>query len=288
MRPVLFILPLPLVGPIAIKSYGVMLVLGFMCALFLAVRRARKEGINPDIVWDIWMYALLGGIIGSRAMYLFENYQSFSGRWLDIFKIWEGGLSFYGGFTLATISISIMLRIRRIRVLKMFDIIAVGLILGMAFGKVGCFMNGCCFGRPTDGPIAVTYPAGSPIDGYGHMRPSYAYQWHLDAGLISSEASRSLPVHPVQLYESVNALVIFAILMLFYPHRRRYGEVTCLLGTLYPATRFILEFFRQKQAEYVFGLTPAQTYSLIAFVVFATLFVISRRSQPTVVPRDEG
>ncbi len=280
MRPVLFVLPIPIIGPVALKSYGVMLMLGFMFGLWLALWRAKKEKVNPNVIWDIWVYALLGGIIGSRGLYILEHLSQFRGRWLDVFKIWEGGLSFYGGFAVGTAIIWLILWLRKIPVLKMCDIVAASLILGMAFGKVGCFLNGCCFGRSTDGPVAVSFPARSPIDGHGTLRMSPAYQWQLQHSLLTSDATRSLRVHPVQLYESGAALVILGILMLFYPHRRRYGEMTYLLGTVYPVVRFCLEFFREKQTIIAYGLTPGQVFSIATGVIFATLFVISRRRKP--------
>jgi len=282
VRPVLFSIPFPWIGPLAIKAYGVMLMLGFLAGLGMALRRARKENVNQDIIWDFWLCALLGGIVGSRALYIFQHLDQFSGRILDVFKIWEGGLSFYGGFALAVVVTWIMLRMRRMSVLRIYDIMAVSIVLGLAFGKVGCFLNGCCFGKPTEGVIAVTYPTSTPIDGHGNPRMSPAFKWQVDQNLISADAPRSLPVHPVQLYESAAAFTIMLILLWFYPHRRRYGEVTCLFGTLYPIARFSLEFFRQRQAEIVPGFSPEQIFSVVAFVAFATVFIISRKSQPAI------
>lgn len=283
MRPVLFTIPLPVIGPLAVKSYGVMLMLAFMVVLCLALWRAKREKVNPNVIWDVWVYALLGGIIGSRALYLLENLDRFSGRLLDIFKIWEGGLSFYGGFAVATASIWLILWLRKIAVLKICDILAASLILGMTFGKVGCFLNGCCFGRPTESFIGVSFPAHSPIDSRGNTRMSPAYQWQLQHELITSEATRSLRVHPVQLYESAAAIVIFAVLLLFYPHRRRFGEVAYLLGMVYSAVRFCLEFFREKQIVMLYDLTPEQVFSIVSFVVFATLFIVLRRKRSSVI-----
>lgn len=279
MRPVLFILPLPWVGPVAIKAYGVMLMFGFLFGLWLALRRARREKIHPDVIWDFWVYALLGGIVGSRVLYILENPGQFSGRWLDIFKIWEGGLSFYGGFAVAAMATWIMLRVRKVSVLKVYDIMAVSSALGLAFGKIGCFLNGCCFGRLTNSFVGVVYPATTPIDGMGNTRQSPAFEWQLKHGLISETDTHSLPVQPVQLYESAAALCIVGVLLLFYPHRRRYGEVMCLFGTLYPFARFFLEFVRQQQAALVFGLSPEQVFSIVAFVIFAAVFLISRKKQ---------
>jgi hypothetical protein len=126
------------------------------------------------------------------------------------------------------------------------------------------------------------YPAAAPIDGLGSMRPSPVFQWQVDHGVVPASATQCLPVQPVQLYEAAASFFIFGILLLFYPHRRRYGEVTCLFGTLYPFVRFFFEFVRQPESILVLGLTPEQVFSIITFVGFATVFVISRKKQPAV------
>lgn len=285
MKPVLFVLPVPWVGPLAIKSYGVMLMLGFLFGLWLALARARKEKVSTNVIWDFWVYALIGGIVGSRLLYVLEFPSQFKGRLLDIFRVWEGGLSFYGGFALAILATWVMLRVRKVSGLKLYDIMAIGLALGLAFGKIGCFLNGCCFGKPTDSFIGVTYPAAAAIDGQGHTRPSPAFQWQVEHKMIPETATRTLAVHPVQLYEATGSLTIMVILLGFYPHRRRYGEVTCLMGTVYPLARFFFEFFRQRQEELVLGLSPEQVFSVIAFVVFAVVFIVSRKTQPALPGR---
>jgi len=281
VKPVLFVLPVPWVGPLAIKSYGFMIMLGFLFGLWLALRRARKENVNPDVIWDFWVYGLIGGIVGGRILYILENLDQFNGHWLGLFRIWEGGLSFFGGFGLAAVGTWIMLRIRKVSVLKVYDIMVVSLALGLAFGKMGCFLNGCCFGRLTTSFTGVTYPVSTPFDGAGATRHSPAFEWQSEHGVVGPDATQCLPIQPVQLYEAAAALGIVAVLLLFYPHRKRYGEVTCLFGTLYPLVRFFFEFVREPEHIVVLGLTPEQIFCVITFVCFATVFIISRKKQPT-------
>lgn len=305
MRPVLFNLPLPLLGTFSIPSYGFMIMLGFLGGLWLALRRAKREKVNPDVIWDMWVYCLVAGIVGARLLYIIEHPGDFAGRFWDVFKIWEGGLSFYGGFIAAAVVNLVILRIRRVPVFKMYDLVAPSLILGLACGKVGCFLNGCCFGRESHVPWAVSFPAGTPIDAKGTIRPSPAFerqflrQYTDEIARTGDTFSRedflrrlnqvalttrcTDPVHPVQLYEAGASLTILGALLVFTRYRRRYGETTCLFGTLYPAARFGLEFFRDRHAV-LLGLTSAHLLSSGAFLVFGVLFIVVRKHGRKVAP----
>jgi phosphatidylglycerol:prolipoprotein diacylglycerol transferase len=136
----------------------------------------------------------------------------------------------------------------------MMDAIAPALAIGIAFGRVGCFLNGCCYGDLCHLPWAVTFPAESS-------------PWHHqhDLGLIGAAAVRSLPVHPTQLYSALDGLILFLLLSAYYPFRRRDGEVMALMMVTYPVTRFLIERLRNDEPGMVFGLTVSQAISVVIF-----------------------
>ncbi len=156
MRPELFVIPFI---NISIKSYGSMMVLGFLSALFIARRNARKLNENPDHVTNFTVYAMIAGVIGARIFHVIHFWKDYENNFAGIFAIWSGGLEFLGGFIGATIVMIIYFRRHNESVLRFLDILAPALMFGLAFGRVGCLMNGCCFGSPTDLPWAITFPA---------------------------------------------------------------------------------------------------------------------------------
>ncbi|MBW8015644.1 MAG: prolipoprotein diacylglyceryl transferase [Planctomycetes bacterium] len=160
MIPELFELPFI---HITVKSYGLMMVIGFLCAVFVVRRMAVWFGENPDNVTNVGLYGLIIGVVGARIFYVMHNYKlQFKGNFLKVFAVWEGGLEFVGGVILAIIFVISYLYIRKLSVRRYFDMLAVGLMIGLAFGRVGCFLNGCCYGKPTDLACGVSFPYASP------------------------------------------------------------------------------------------------------------------------------
>jgi phosphatidylglycerol:prolipoprotein diacylglycerol transferase len=317
VRPVLFSIPIPGVGAIPVRAYGFMVVLGCLAAVLVALRRARREHVDKNTIWDIWMWSLIGGVAGARALYVYLSWPKFKGNLWSVFYIWEGGLEFLGGFVGALVLVYIYLKAKRLSVAKYLDIIAVGVILGYGFARVGCFLNGCCHGRVTDVPWAVTYPASAPIDARGTLRvsPAYAeqvegksrpipdrlaqspacsgrvkdgrlidtYPEYLAAG-ARGDMPRACPVHPTQLYSTAAALVIFLILSVYYNRPRHVGQVISLFGVLYAVYRFIVEFFRGDSPPLLAGLTLYQLLSIGIFIAFGAAWLLCRKRMPKYVP----
>jgi len=235
MRRVLVEIPLPFTGKILpIYSYGVMLMLGFLAALFLAKRRARRVGMDPTLMLDVALVTLLCGVFGARLFYVIEfreTYAQQGGGLLHLFKVWEGGLVFYGGFLCATVGILLFARVKRLSLARLLDVLAPSVMIGLAFGRVGCFLNGCCYGRPTHIFCAVRFPPGS-----------LAYQ-------PPNALPEGTAIHPTQLYSSLGALVIYAVLEIYFRKQPRPGRVANLLCILYPAHRFLVEFLRADTHE---------------------------------------
>lgn len=155
MRPELFKLPFI---SITIKSYGTMMVIGFLCALYLARWRARKLNENPLNITNFAVYILIAGVIGARIMEVVLNFSDYRDNLWAIFMFWRGGLAFVGGVILALPVMIIYCRKMKLPTLKYLDILAPAVMLGLAFGRIGCLLNGCCFGQPANLPWAIQFP----------------------------------------------------------------------------------------------------------------------------------
>jgi phosphatidylglycerol:prolipoprotein diacylglycerol transferase len=159
MYPELFELP---IVHITVKSYGTMMVIGFLMAVWLMRRLARKSGHNPDAITNAALYALISGVVGARLFYVIHYFDHFKDNLLSVFATWNGGLEYLGGVFAAIVVLLIYLYTQKMPVRQTLDILVIGLMLGLAFGRIGCFLNGCCYGRPTDCPMGIHFPYHSP------------------------------------------------------------------------------------------------------------------------------
>ena len=265
MRDILFRLPLPFTdATLPIHSYGVMAMIGFLVGMAVARWRARRVGVSADLVMDMGLCALFGGIIGSRLVYVFQNadyYFDTSRRgWslADLFKIWEGGLVFYGGFIGAFVVVIVMVRLRKQRLLAILDVMAPSVALGHAFGRIGCFLRGCCY----DIPVA-------PDRWYGVVYPEGALPYDVR---LAHGCSPGTPLFPVQIASSIGLLIIFLILSLFFKRRRGEGQVVALYAMIYSVHRFGIEFLRG-DTHAPGALSPAQWTSIFTLFIGLSLFV---------------
>ncbi len=273
----LFEIPIPFTGvSIPIYAYGFMLMVGFLVVIFVARIKAKSEGINPEDISNLGIYTIFVGILGGRTFYVIQNLGSYKHNILDIFKIYEGGLVFYGGLMASIAAIIVYTKIRKLPVLKTIDIIAYAFALGIIFGRIGCFLNGCCWGDICNPNLlwAVQFP--KTIDVHNLIDGSPAFLHHLEEGLVSLSDKHSLHIHPTQLYSSLGNLAIFFILNAFFKYRRRDGEITMLFCILYPVMRFSMEILRADNPPLFDGLTISQNASILIFIVATTLFIIGR------------
>lgn len=250
-----------------IRGYGLMVLTGVIAGILLAMHRAQQVGLPPDSILSLAFSFLLCGIIGARAFYVIEywhtSFKSDSAiqTLLNILKFTEGGLVVYGAFLGAAVAVIWFVWRHKLPLLAMSDLLAPSLMIGLAFGRIGCFLNGCCYGGVCDLPWAVTFP-----------RDSLPYMEQYEAGKFGDLASatlpdRSLPVHPTQLYSAIDAGLLCWFLWSYYPFRRRDGEVTALMLTLHPISRFLLEIIRiDESAVFGTGLSISQNFS-VAFLV---------------------
>jgi phosphatidylglycerol:prolipoprotein diacylglycerol transferase len=286
MHSVLLRIPLPWGPPdncLNLPAYGTALMVGFLLAVWMARRRSRCLGLAPVEVLDMGMFAIIGGVVGARLLHVAVYWQDYfatramwpkwmgSLGWLGaIAATWNGGLVFYGGLGGAILALWLYARRRRIPLADVLDFVAPGVAVGLAVTRVGCFLNGCCWGKPTTVPWGVQFPENTP------------------AGIGG-------PVHPTQLYETAAALAMFGALWWFYPRRRFSGQTACLFGLLYSVWRFCNEFLRADSGPWrptVFGheldlgpLTIFQYISLLLLVAFvAALVLLARRGRPPYDP----
>jgi phosphatidylglycerol---prolipoprotein diacylglyceryl transferase len=260
-----------------IEWYPAMVLLGYFAAWQLIRVRAKRAGIEPRHLDNLVLLILVTGLIGGRlaARLFYAPNISF----VDSFKVWRGGgLVFYGGFVAGALTVIAYARAAKLPLVRLMDVCAPGAAVGLAFGRIGCFMAGCCWGDlclppgqtvhldPTQEYQVRTMPALSPIFlGVRFPIKSAAFEQHTKLGLLEPTSLKSLPVHPVQLYESA-----FAFLLAVWLHRRKplfQGEIAIRLLVGYSVGRFVLEFFRADNLPIYFGMTISQVTSLLLLAI---------------------
>lgn len=265
MRQILLRIAIPGTGfSIPLYGYGAMMCLGFLSAIFLAAWRAKREKQSPDVIYNAALVAFFGGIFGARAFYVIQNHEHFNSL-LDFVTIWEGGLTFYGGFLLAVLSMAVYLRLNRRPLLFWLDIMAPSTALGLAFGRMGCFLNGCCYGDVCKSVgWGITWPAGTiPWEHYAeqflglHGMASELPRGPAAGMLAGALASVWQPpaIHATQLYAIANGLLLALLLHTMFRWKRRHGQVILALAILYGASRFFEEMLRDDEPRiFLFGL----------------------------------
>lgn len=278
MFPILFRVPLPGIGPVTIHTYGVLLVVAFLVAIVVARKLARRENIDPDHVVDLGVYVILGGLVGAKLLLLIVDWDFYARQFRNILE--EGGgpvgeaLSFLGRAgevigTLARMGLSLLqaggvfygglivgilvgawyLRRHHLPLWRVADVAAPAIALAHAFGRVGCFAAGCCYGVPTDAPWGVTF--------------TNSYSGTLVGVPLN------IPLHPTQLYSALGNLAIFAGLLWFYRYKKFDGQVFWVYVAAYGIFRFVVEFWRGDPRGALFGdaLSTSQFVAIVMFTV---------------------
>jgi len=276
LHPILFRIPLPWGGHFYVASYGVMMALGVVAAVFVALRLARRDGIRAETVIDIAFWGVLGGIAGAKAWFIAQNWGDVADKW-DLFRNFRSGLVFYGGVLGGAAGIIGYAAAARVSILKLLDVAAPASMLGLAFGRVGCFLNGCCYGSETFSAIGVCF---RKVVENGMIVGSPAFVEQMNKGMVTAASEVSKPVLPSQLFEVAGALAVFALLLALRRTRRFYGEGTALLFVLYAIVRFGVEFTRGDNVPVALGLTIPQLFSAGAFVAGIAGFVYLRAARP--------
>lgn len=233
MHPILFEL-----GPLSVRTYGLLLAVSFLVGIILALRRSRARGLDQNKMINMSLLIMLAGIVGARIMYVIPHWNEFSANPLDIVSPFQSsgsigltGLTMYGGFIAAVLVSILYLRVNRLSVWKACDAFAPSIALGIGISRVGCFMNGCCFGLPTESALGVVFPAFSAA---GSFYPDVA-------------------LHPAQLYNAVLGFGLFGLLLWLDRKPRFDGFIFAVLLISEPVTRFIVDLFRYYESSMTLG-----------------------------------
>ncbi len=245
------------IGGLTVYWYGILAAAGFLLGFWVAGRRAPREGMSADAIMDLAPWLIAGGIIGARALYVVSYWkEEFASQpiW-EILMIRRSGLVYYGGLLGASLATILAARVKRLPLWKLADIFAPSIALGHAFGRIGCLMTGCCYGRPTDLPWAIHFPTD---------------HWTRGAG-----------VHPTQVYESFLNFILFLALQWVYRRKSFDGQIFAIYLMSYAWLRTLVELFRgDYPIHYLGGLaTPAQLVSAGILVVGLILFWRLRSSK---------
>lgn len=254
MKPILLAL-----GPITIYAWGFFFSLGFVIALFVALRLARRRGLNEDRIFDMILILVVSGLLGARVLHVLLNLSLYAGAGaLQYIAFWDGGLSWYGGFIAAVLAGWLYTRFAGLNFMAAADVIAPPLSLAYAIVRIGCFFAGCCYGHETALPIGVTFP-----------------------GLVG-------PRHPTQLYSSVIGFAIFFVLLAAYRRQRFVGQIFLEYLTYYSIYRFVIEFFREDSAL-IGPFTITQPLAFVGALVGGTLlYFFARRARVAVAQPGGG
>jgi len=242
-------------GRFHIYAYGFFIVVGFVAATVFAVLKIRKSNIKISFenLTDLFFYTVLSAFLGSRILYVLINFDVFRQHPLRIFKLWEGGLVFYGGLIPAAVVAFWVMKWHRLPVWRLADLISPLIALGLSCGRMGCFLAGCCYGKETSLPWAIVF-----------RNPD-------------SLARLNVPLHPTQLYDAANGFVLFFFLSWMEKRKTYDGQIFWLFLFLYSVTRFFIEMFRGDPRGFVFGdlLSTSQTIGILLaiFSLFMLLYI---------------
>jgi len=308
MYQVLFRLPdfLPLIGGAPIYGYGVMLVIGFFGAMELAKFLARHSRVDPEIFANAALIALVAGVAGSRLSHVLENLSDytrsdlgFGQNLFNAINIRNGGLTYYGGLLLAGPAVLAYGWYKKMPLRLGMDIIAPCLMIGLGVGRIGCYLNGCCYGAETNVSWAVEFPYHSdayleqarngeiriPPDLLKDGQPRSIEEIKSDPMLTAerraellkeASAQHALPVHPAELYSTITALLIAAFLVAYFTMPHAPGRVFALMLIIEGISRFLLEEVRAEPVFAPFGkhLFGTMSYSMTLSIPLVLLGVI--------------
>jgi phosphatidylglycerol:prolipoprotein diacylglycerol transferase len=232
MCPVLF-----KIGSISIYSYGVMVALAFCVCTYMIWVNAPRAGMKREKVVDFVTVIMISGIIGARLLHVAINAEYYLKHPIECFMLTRGGLAFYGGVMLSFFAGIIYLRMHNLPVLRTGDLVAPYAALGQAIGRIGCFLNGCCYGAPTDSSLGVVFPG------------NFYYRY------------------PTQIYESILLIFIFIILRGFFSKGHFKGRLIFVYLMLYSVQRFFLDYLRGDLAVVYRNLTFSQLLSACIFII---------------------
>ena len=244
------------IGNLHIYSYGVMLFISFVCGIAIVEHRAKKLGVDPKQVTDLALWVLLAVVLGSRLFYVAFHWQEFNHDLVGIIAFWRGGLAglmFYGGFLGGIIAGVLFVWRNKLPVRKLMDAVAPAVMLGEGFTRIGCFLNGCCFGAPTQGVCGTVFPPNSP----------------------AGATFLGQPIHPTQLYSSAAGFLLFFLALRLEKRKLRPGVLSAVLLIIYSLFRFGIDFVRYYENSA--NLWGNQVVALVMTAVGIALLILFLR-----------
>jgi len=267
MHPTLF-----KIGIFEVRAFGALLALSFIIGIILAAKRAKKGGVDPKFIMDLGLVVLISSIVGSRFFYVIFHLEEFRGHWSDIFNPLQSsgefgiaGLSMLGGVVLSITCGILYILWKKQPLWKIADISALSFVLGIGITRLGCFLNGCCFGEPTSGFLGITFPSDCA------------------AGFTFS----NVPLYPTQLFSSLKGFLIFFVILFVERYKKFEGFSFWLMLLLFSAARFIIDFYRYYEPSMRVNLlgmdwSVNQIISLCIFIIsILMLQILSKRKSVT-------
>jgi phosphatidylglycerol:prolipoprotein diacylglycerol transferase len=249
------------IGPITIYSYGVLLAASYLLGLWLAMRRAKRWGLDPTRVLDLGIYIIIAALIGAKLLLLVVDFDQFSSSPQDLLSLARSGGVFYGGLILAVIVAFWYISRHQLPFWTTCDVFAPGIALGHVTGRLGCLAAGCCYGKPTDVPWAIVFT--NPLAAANVGTPL------------------GIPLHPTQVYEAGAELLILGILLATERRGRPFpGRTFWLYMLLYAISRYIVEIYRGDPRGEFFGMSTSQFISLVLAPLSVVMLVWLSRSSP--------
>lgn len=240
------------IGSLNIYSYGLFVAIGFLLAIRVAAWEIDRKGLDRESFYDMAFWLVVAAIVGARLFHVLVYWPYYAANPSEIYRLWNGGLVFYGGMIAGLAACLVFLRRRGIPFLPMFDAVSLGIPLGLAFGRIGCTLAGCCYGKPT------------------------AAAW----GIVFSDpaclAPLHVPLHPTQLYESLAGLVIFGILLATRDRFVTPGMRSWTMLILYGVARSVLEVFRDDPRGFVGPFSESQIVSAVLVLYAAASIAVAR------------
>jgi phosphatidylglycerol---prolipoprotein diacylglyceryl transferase len=256
------------IGPLVIRSYGIMLAISFIIGIYYAAYRGKKQDYKENDIMDIGLVILIASIVGSRLYYVMFHLAEYQDNLWRVFAIYEGGLSMYGGVILAIICGFTFMKIRKLPWWQTADILTIPMALGFSLTRIGCFFNGCCFGMPGDSYLCMVFPPNSA------------------AGSVFPDQH----IHPTQLYEAAYSFLIFAILYFWEKKPHPKGAIFWLFLLFYSISRFLIDFIRYYEKSMRIGGTGLSLNQVISIGLFiiSLIILVSLYSKHEKIKSTEG
>lgn len=252
-----------------LPDYITMLALSCLVGIYLCVKAAEKQGVPAQNALNALLLAFIFAIVGARLYYCFQHLSFFVAHPAEVFALWKGGFASYGGFIGGVLAAMLYLKKVRIPIWVFADCCAPSIALGVFLTRIGCFMNGCCFGKVSNLPWAVRFPHGSGP----HIQ-------QLLNGQISGAQNLSLPIHPTQIYHSITGFILFLLIIHLRKNKKVDGQLFLMFAALYSLSRFLIEFYRGDITRGFVGiLSLPQLFSLIMAAIAGYFLIMKIRKK---------